>query len=82
MEIEKETENKKTERKTGLKTIKANIKKQMCNRNINISALSKKTHINICILIFLLYFPFAKLRLTQTIKICKALKLKISDVFI
>ena len=81
MEIEKETENKKTERKTGLKTIKANIKKQMCNRNINISALSKKTHINICILIFLLYFPFAKIKLTHAIKICKTLKISLSDIF-
>lgn len=64
------------------KRIKANIKNQMYNKNINILGLSKKSHINIYILTLLLYFPLSKVKLTKAIKICKALELKLSDILI
>lgn len=73
---------KVTDLRKGNKKIKTNAKNQMVNKNINIIVLSKKAHINICILTFLLYFPFSKIKLTQSIRICKALKLKVSDIVI
>lgn len=66
----------------GNKRLQANVKNQMVDKNINITDLSKKTHINVCILTFLLYFPFSKIKLTQSIRICEALKLKVSDIVI
>ena len=62
------------------KRLQANIKNQMIDKNINIMDLSKKAHINVCILTFLLYFPFSKIKLTQSISICKALNLNLSDI--
>ena len=62
------------------RSIKANIKKQMLNQNISISNLSQKTNINKYILIFLLYFPPSRLKLSHAIKICKVLKVKVSDI--
>ena len=64
------------------KKIKTNVKNQMVNKNINITVLSKKAHINIYILTFLLYFPFSKIKLTQSIRICEVLKLKVSNIVI
>ena len=66
----------------GNKRLQANVKNQMVNKNINITELSKKAHINIYILTFLLYFPFSKIKLTQSIRICKVLKLKVADIVI
>jgi DNA-binding Xre family transcriptional regulator len=60
---------------------KTNIKNYMHSKNITVSILSHKTHINIYFLIFLLYFPFAKIKLTHAIKICKTLKISLSDIF-
>lgn len=62
------------------KSIKNNIKNYMKCDSINLLTLSRKASINYCILVFLLYFPFFKVRLTKAIKICKALEIKLSDI--
>lgn len=71
-----------TRGQTSQKTIKANIKRQLNNENINVRDLSKKTHINICKLLLLLYCPLLKVRLSDSIKICEALKLNVSDIVV
>lgn len=64
------------------KTIKNNIKNKMCIENISLSELSRRTNISVLKLIFLLNFNFSKVRLSYAIKICKALKIEVSDMFI
>ena len=60
---------------------KSRIKNMMVKRNVKIFGLSKKTDINIAVLISVLYFPLHKIKLTQCIRICKALNIKVSDIF-
>ena len=69
-----------TRKEISQKIIKGNIKKQMFSEDIGVFVLSKKININIFILFFLLYTPFLKLKLNRTLKICKALKIGISDI--
>lgn len=76
----KNEENNNTKKQVNQKSIKDNIKKQISNRNISIRELSKKTHLSVCRLILLLYCPFLKIKLSHSIKICKALKIKVSDI--
>lgn len=63
-------------------TIKNNIKIKMNDKHIGIVLLSKITRINIFILVFLLYTPFKKVKLSEGIKICKALKIEVSAVVV
>lgn len=63
------------------KIVKFNIKNEMIKRNIAVLELSKRTHINIYSLIYVLYFPLSKVRLTQAISICRALNTDISTLF-
>ncbi|MFL0251422.1 helix-turn-helix domain-containing protein [Clostridium neuense] len=72
----------KNNKKANSKTIKNNIKNKMHIENISLEELSKKTNISILKLIFLLDFNFSKVKLSYAIKICKALKMKVSDIFI
>lgn len=65
---------------TTQKKIKNNIKNHIKDNNINLLFLSKKAHINFCILAFILYFPFLKIRLIKAIKICNALEIKLSNI--
>jgi len=62
------------------KTIKEHIKNNMQGKNIGIISLSKITKINILSLILLLHLPFTKVRLSKTIKICRALNLQVSEI--
>lgn len=62
--------------------IKNNIKNKMHTENISLFELSEKTNINICKLIFLLNFSFSKIKLSHAIKICEALEIQVSDIFI
>lgn len=73
-------ENILIRREISQKTVKANIKKQMFKKDIGVLLLSQKINMNICMLFFLIYTPLLKLRLSQTLKICKALKIGISDI--
>lgn len=60
--------------------VKASIKKYMTKCNLNLKAFSKKSNINYFILIWLLYFPFSKIKLTQAIKICKSLDISVCQL--
>ena len=71
---------KKVLRITNEKILKTNIKNKMIENNIRASSLSKKSNINIVILILLLYFPFYKVKLSQSIRICKVLNLYLIDI--
>ncbi|OOM74457.1 hypothetical protein CLPUN_39100 [Clostridium puniceum] len=62
------------------RTIKNNIKRYINGNNLNIIILSKSTDINILKLIFMIYFPFSKIKLSKAIIICNVLNLKPSDV--
>lgn len=62
------------------KMIKTNIKNKMAKENMKVYDLSRKTNIGIIKLFFLLCFPVCKIKLTQTISICKALNLNVSDI--
>lgn len=62
------------------KTIKSNIKNKMGKENVTIHDLSIKTNISNTSLFFLLYSPLHKFKLTQSISICKALNLNLSDI--
>jgi DNA-binding Xre family transcriptional regulator len=63
------------------KIIKFNIQNEMIKKNIGVLELSKKTHISIYSLIYILYFPLSNVRLTQAISICRALNIAISTLF-
>lgn len=63
------------------KKIKTLIKKKMFENEISYYKLFKLTKINICKLIYILNFPFCKIRLSQGILICKALNMKLSELF-
>ena len=65
---------------TNEKMLKTNIRNKMLEKNIEASSLSKKSNINIIVLILLLYFPLYKVKLSQSISICKALNLNFSDI--
>ncbi|WP_125153617.1 helix-turn-helix domain-containing protein [Clostridium rectalis] len=56
------------------------MKKQIKLKHIKLNILACKTNINIVTLIILIYSPFSKIRLSNFIKICKTLKIKISDI--
>lgn len=73
-------ENILSEKEISPEIIKYNIKKQMFKRNIGVSALSKKTNVNIFTLVILLYTLFLTLRLNQTLKICKVLRIGLSTI--
>lgn len=62
------------------KTVKSNIKDKMAIENIKIYDLSKETGISIVTLFFLIYSPLHKVKLTQSISICKVLNLNLSDI--
>lgn len=62
------------------KRIRRNLKRQMKDKNINLKDISVKTNINIVKLIYLLYCPFSRFKLSSSIKICKALKINTSDI--
>lgn len=68
--------------KTSHKIIRLNIKKYLNNRNVKLIELSEKTHINIFALMFLMYYPFSKVKLTNAIKICKILKIELLDILV
>ena len=65
---------------TNEKMLKTNIKNKMLEKGIKTSDLSKKSNLNIVVLIRLLYFPFHKVKLSQSIRICKVLNLNLSDI--
>lgn len=60
---------------------KNNIRKFMTEKNIGISLLCKKTNISYLKLLYLVYAPFSKLKLTHGIKISNALGINISQLF-
>lgn len=68
---------KETVLKISQKTIKGNIKKYIKKEDMSLIYLSKNAHINILILIYMLYCPLSKIRLTNSFEICKALNLQL-----
>ncbi|WP_315070913.1 hypothetical protein [uncultured Clostridium sp.] len=72
LNVEDEKEKVVTQR-----LIKRNIRKYMNNEEINIFSLSKETQINLCKLIFLIYYPFSRIKLSNSFEICKALNLQL-----
>lgn len=65
-----------------LQKVKNNIKNKMNIENIDLFELSKKTNISVLKLIILLNFSFSRIKLSYAIKICEALKIQVSDIFI
>jgi DNA-binding Xre family transcriptional regulator len=63
------------------KSIKINIKTIMNAKNMGLLDLSKKSGVNIFVLMFLLYSNFSKLKLSNAIKICNALEIEVSEIF-
>lgn len=60
--------------------IKKNIKRYMYDRKERMVSLSNKANISILKLIYLLYCPFSKLKLSASIKLCKALNIELSEI--
>lgn len=60
--------------------IKVKIKNVMKDKNTNILALSKKTHMNKFQLYYLLYFPYSKIKLSQHMDISRALGVHMSEL--
>jgi len=60
--------------------IKSNIRRYINNKGTGLVDLSGSAHINIFILIYLLYCPFSKIKLSNSFKICKALNLQVSKL--
>ena len=56
------------------------IKKYILEKGFNIKTLSEGSHINILKLIYLLYFPFARIKLTYALRISKALGININQL--
>jgi|GEM_PF-7021299 len=71
---------KKISKSTNGKILKTNIRNKMIEKNIKTSNLSIASNINIVELMLLLYSPFHKVKLSQSIKICKVLNLNLSDL--
>ena len=61
--------------------LKRIIRSYTKEKNVSLKSLSQSTDMNYYFLIFLLYFPFAKVKLTQGVSICKALDIKVSELF-
>ena len=55
-------------------------KTAMHNRNYNVAILSRITGMNLILLMSVLDVPFYRIKLTQHIRICKALSLSINDI--
>ena len=64
------------------KLIKSNIKKYIDIRGVSLFDLSKETKINIMILIYIIYVPYSKIKLSKAIMVCKALGIQLSDIII
>lgn len=56
------------------------IKNVMKEMNFSIKNLSARTNINVLIITYLLFVPFSKIKLTQWVRISKALGLDINKI--
>lgn len=57
------------------------ITSYMSEKGFNVKTLSKCSNINIFKLIYLLYFPFAKIKLTSALRISKAMGVSVDQLF-
>lgn len=56
-------------------------KKHILEKCSNIRMLSKNSNINFFMLIYILYFPFSRIKLTHACRISKALGVSVSQLF-
>lgn len=61
--------------------VKTNIKNIMVEKKINYTKLSAMTKINKYKLIYILNFPLYRIKLIKAIAICKALNIKVQELF-
>ncbi|WP_238899394.1 hypothetical protein [Clostridium sp. YIM B02500] len=80
LNIKVEDEKGKQAQMVSQTNIKKNIKRYMYDRKEKMVSLSKKANINILKLIYLLYCPFSKVKLSTSIKLCKALNIELSKI--
>jgi DNA-binding Xre family transcriptional regulator len=60
--------------------IKRKLKSEMRLKKMSLAAVSKKMNIKVFGLIYILYIPFASIKLTKFMGICKALGVSMSDI--
>lgn len=60
---------------------KNNIKRLMEEKNIRVPVLCKKTNISFLKILYLVYVPFSKIKLTQGLQISKVLGVSMSQLF-
>lgn len=61
-------------------SIKTTIKDMIAEKQMSIFNLARASGINVLKLVFILYIPRYRIKLSHAIRICKALKISISDL--
>lgn len=63
------------------KTVKTNLRRFAKVKGVKLIVLSSISGLGLINLLHVLYFPFSSVKLFQAVRICKALKISLSQVF-